>query len=84
MRGRFARLCIEIDTNVTLKTKIRFGAITQKLEYKGINLICFQCGKITHKKDNCPSLQSINVSNVSPQVVVDGAGKQEATTNFGP
>lgn len=32
----------------------KHGRFFQKFEYKGISLLCFQCGKIGHKIDRCP------------------------------
>ncbi|KAI3948254.1 hypothetical protein MKX01_014853, partial [Papaver californicum] len=50
-RGGFARVCVEIDTNASLRYTIRIGKIIQKIESEGINLICFSCRKMSHKKD---------------------------------
>ncbi|KAI3931890.1 hypothetical protein MKW98_012300 [Papaver atlanticum] len=84
LRGRFAHFCIEIDTNVALKSMVQIGSIRQRIEYEGISLICFHCGKINHKKDNCPSLHSVNNSNVASQPAAVDAGKVENGESFGP
>ncbi|XP_026415757.1 uncharacterized protein LOC113311123 isoform X2 [Papaver somniferum] len=86
MRGRFARLCVEVDTNAPLKSLIRNGQIKQKIEYEGIHLICFNCGKISHKKENCPLLQKANDSNVgsSSQVNAGATTTKEKEGDYGP
>lgn len=58
-RGKFARLCVEIELDKPLDTYIRFGNFWCKLEYEGLGLICFQCGKFGHNKEGCP-LQKAN------------------------
>lgn len=56
LRGRFARVCVEVSTDKPLVPLVKIGPIKQKIEYEGVNLICFHCGKLSHKKDNCPKI----------------------------
>ncbi|KAI3852730.1 hypothetical protein MKX03_002291, partial [Papaver bracteatum] len=84
MRGKFARFCIEIDIQVALKSDVQIGPIKQKIEYEGINFICFNCGKINHKKDNCPLLQSGSATNVGSQPNVNDAGTEKEREGYGP
>jgi hypothetical protein len=53
-RGRFARLCIQIDLDQPLIPMVRIGDITQWVQYEGIFAICFHCGCVGHKTPNCP------------------------------
>uniref|UniRef100_A0A2N9H633 CCHC-type domain-containing protein n=1 Tax=Fagus sylvatica TaxID=28930 RepID=A0A2N9H633_FAGSY len=53
-RGRFARICIQIDLEKPLIRMLRLGKIRQVVVYEGINALCFTCGIIGHKKEACP------------------------------
>jgi hypothetical protein len=52
-RGRFARLCIQIDLDQPLTPKVRIGNMVQKIQYEGISAICFECGRVGHRIDTC-------------------------------
>lgn len=52
-RGRFARVCIEIDLRKSLLAKVRCGRKMYVVEYEGLGLICFGCGRYGHRKDEC-------------------------------
>ncbi|KAL4353334.1 hypothetical protein GQ457_06G018260 [Hibiscus cannabinus] len=54
-RGKFARLAIMVDLNKPIKTCIGIDDFVQKLEYEGLNMICFSCGKYGHATDSCGS-----------------------------
>ncbi|XP_075669878.1 uncharacterized protein LOC142639611 [Castanea sativa] len=53
-RGRFARLCIQVDVTKPLVTAIRIGKLEQPMCYEGIQKLCFDCGRMGHKRENCP------------------------------
>ncbi|KAL4295172.1 hypothetical protein GQ457_12G027560 [Hibiscus cannabinus] len=52
-RGKFARLAITVDLNKPLTPCIGIDNFVQKLEYEGLNLICFACGKYGHSREVC-------------------------------
>ena len=52
-RGGYARLCIQIDLNKPLISSIQVGRLVQKVLYEGISSLCFYCGKLGHKQENC-------------------------------
>lgn len=54
LRGKYARVCVEIATDKPLVPLVRMGSVFHKVEYEGLNMISFQCGKMTHKKENFP------------------------------
>lgn len=54
MRGSFARVCVELDLTKALCASVIIGKHTQRVEYEGLQLICFQCGKFGHRRDACP------------------------------
>ncbi|XP_039008461.1 uncharacterized protein LOC120136524 [Hibiscus syriacus] len=53
-RGKFARICVEIDLNKPLLSKVRIGKKIFNVEYEGLHAICFQCGMVGHRASGCP------------------------------
>ena len=53
-RGRYARICIQIDINKPLVNSILIGRFEQVVTYEGIQKLCFSCGRIGHKVEACP------------------------------
>ena len=54
-RGRFARLCIQLDLDKPLARTIRVGKTKLAVIYEGIELLCFHYGRIGHRSERCPS-----------------------------
>ncbi|KAL4370992.1 hypothetical protein AHAS_Ahas06G0121200 [Arachis hypogaea] len=52
-RGKFARICVEIDLAKKLVPKISVMGSELNVEYKGLHQICFACGKYGHRADMC-------------------------------
>ncbi|KAE8673782.1 hypothetical protein F3Y22_tig00111772pilonHSYRG00087 [Hibiscus syriacus] len=57
-RGKFARLAIMVDLNKPLKSCIGIGNFIQKLEYEGLQQICYTSGIYGHSKENCVATSS--------------------------
>nr|POE67073.1 uncharacterized protein CFP56_62396 [Quercus suber] len=55
-RGRFARLCVQVDVNKPLATAILIGKFEQPICYEGIHKLCFVCGRMGHKQEYCPQV----------------------------
>ncbi|XP_050263849.1 uncharacterized protein LOC126708070 [Quercus robur] len=53
-RGRFTRLCVQIDVTKPLVTGISIGKFEQSVSYEGIHRLCFDCGRVGHQKEICP------------------------------
>ncbi|KAJ9187288.1 hypothetical protein P3X46_002761 [Hevea brasiliensis] len=47
--GKFARMCVKVDLTKPLLSKFKFRRRIHKIEYEGINLICFECGVYGHR-----------------------------------
>ena len=43
-RGRFARICVQVDVEKPLATAIMIGRLEQLICYEGIHKMCFGCG----------------------------------------
>ncbi|KAI9128235.1 hypothetical protein K1719_001228 [Acacia pycnantha] len=52
-RGRYARIAIMLDLEQPLVPWIRVDGRTYGVEYEGLPLICFTCGKYSHNKEKC-------------------------------
>ena len=53
-RGRFARICVQIDEYKPLVTTVLIGRFEQPVCYEGIQKLCFDCGRMGHRKESCP------------------------------
>nr|XP_025616677.1 uncharacterized protein LOC112708979 [Arachis hypogaea] len=52
-RGKFARLCVEVDLTKPLIGKYMINGVCFKVEYEGLHQICFTCGRADHDQKNC-------------------------------
>ncbi|KAL5777259.1 hypothetical protein ACOSP7_010185 [Xanthoceras sorbifolium] len=52
-RGRFARICVELDVFQPLCGTLMIDDRRVRLEYESIGLIYFSCGRIGHGKETC-------------------------------
>lgn len=71
-RGKFARICVELDLEKPLASHFYTCGRKHILEYEGLHAICFRCGKYGHKKDSCHELLEVesaipSASNYAPQ-----------------
>jgi hypothetical protein len=54
-RGKFARVCIEIDLDKPVVGKVWFRDYWYHIEYEGLHLLCKNCGIYGHVARKCPS-----------------------------
>ncbi|XP_028797607.1 uncharacterized protein LOC114753107 [Neltuma alba] len=52
-RGRYTRICVELDLQKRLVPRVMAANRLFHVEYEGLNLICFACGRYGHKKESC-------------------------------
>ncbi|XP_048494798.1 uncharacterized protein LOC125494935 [Beta vulgaris subsp. vulgaris] len=55
-RGQFTRLSVEIDLEKPLLSKFWFKGKVWRIQYEGLRMICFKCGKIGHQEEQCTNL----------------------------
>lgn len=55
--------------------------MVKKIEYEGVGLICFHYGKMSHRKDQCPTVVRPNVVNSDSAGTVTG---NESADAYGP
>lgn len=54
-RGKYARLCVEIDLKKPLMSGVLLNGKLFDVEYEGLNSICFKCGRYGHSVMECES-----------------------------
>jgi hypothetical protein len=52
-RGRFARICVEIDLTKPVVGKVWINGHWYKVQYEGLHMICSACGCYGHITRNC-------------------------------
>ncbi|OMO73215.1 hypothetical protein CCACVL1_17397 [Corchorus capsularis] len=52
-RGKYARVCVEVDLGKALVGQIMIGTVWLRVEYKGLDEIYFDCGIYGHKTSYC-------------------------------
>ncbi|CAL2260727.1 unnamed protein product [Prunus armeniaca] len=52
-KGKFARLCVELDLTKPLEAFIQINQVWYNIEYEGLPDICYLCGHYGHKREHC-------------------------------
>nr|XP_023928684.1 uncharacterized protein LOC112040023 [Quercus suber] len=52
-RASYACLFVQVDLTKPLIIAVRVGKLCQKVLYEGISSLCFCCGRLGHKLENC-------------------------------
>lgn len=56
-RGRYARVCIEVDTSKRLPPYVRINSFKQEVAYELNAIFCNKCGKIGYFPTRCPAMK---------------------------
>ena len=56
LKGRFARLCVQVNLDKPLIKTIYLGKLKQVIQYEGIGTLYFECGRIGHNREVFPFL----------------------------
>ncbi|KAL5769783.1 hypothetical protein ACOSP7_013937 [Xanthoceras sorbifolium] len=82
-RGRFARLCVEIDISKPLLGSLFVNGRTIRVKYENMELICFNCGIYCQSKDTCRDgvVEQQNVVNAEKENVVHNGNQDNP---YGP
>ncbi|KAJ8751594.1 hypothetical protein K2173_016843 [Erythroxylum novogranatense] len=94
LRGRYARLAVEVDLSSPLRTIVELDGELMQVQYKGLPQLCFQCGKVDHATETCshcphgpsetPVLPRSTGETVAPAPVADVGVGSNVVPNFGP
>lgn len=75
----YARMCVEIDLNAPLLPSYTVDGNKLRIEYEGLQQICFSCGKFGHHSDHCPS-KVLVPSSAKPQPDLPTSGTSPTET----
>ncbi|XP_028754198.1 uncharacterized protein LOC114713695 [Neltuma alba] len=74
-KGRFARICVELDLNMPLRPLLLINGKAKRVQYESIHLICLHCGRYGHEADQCPHKKNDMMSNAAKEGVQDKTSK---------
>ncbi|XP_038996336.1 uncharacterized protein LOC120120897 [Hibiscus syriacus] len=86
-RGKFARIAVVIDLNKPLTPCMGIGDFIQKIEYEGLQQICFKCGTYGHAKEAYQTNQKekqMEITNTSHVIEEQSNFKNSKENPFGP
>ena len=52
-RGRFVRLCLQVNFDEPIVKLVEVSGIDQPVQYEGISSLCFSYGQVGHKTEGC-------------------------------
>ncbi|XP_058727166.1 uncharacterized protein LOC131598601 [Vicia villosa] len=67
-RGKYARICVEVNLTKPLLAMFTIKGRRYKIEYEGLHLLCLKCGKFGHYKEGCPTQTTV----IAPQAYDSG------------
>lgn len=87
-RGRFARLCVQINLDEPITKLLKLGGIDQPVQYEGLSSLCFACGRVGHKMENCHYKVVASATEEGKEAAGNGTDVQDQTSKeekvFGP
>ncbi|KAK9921203.1 hypothetical protein M0R45_029724 [Rubus argutus] len=61
-RGKYARICVELDLSKPLRAEVQVKDTWYRLEYECMPTYCYSCGIVGHTQNNCPELNIVDVA----------------------
>ncbi|CAL2256144.1 unnamed protein product [Prunus armeniaca] len=65
-RGKYARICIELDLTKPLSANVQVENNWYAIEYEGLHLVCFGYGIYGHNRNQCPSEIRVHDGTLKP------------------
>ncbi|KAL7206158.1 hypothetical protein ACSBR2_018966 [Camellia fascicularis] len=78
-RGKYARVCVEMDLRKPLISHITIGRYHYVVEYEHFHLLCFSCGRVGHRKEKCTKFLVIQ-----PEKTIQNMAVNQNDTVTGP
>lgn len=78
-RGRFTRITVIIVLDKPLVSQFELEAKVQKVEYEGLPVICFTCGRYDHNNNGCKGFGNGKHYEDVAQLQTDGQFKEAPT-----
>ncbi|CAI0428682.1 unnamed protein product [Linum tenue] len=75
-RGKYGRVCVEVDLTRPLLSQYKIEGITYLIQYEGLEKVCTNCGKYGKSTVDCQCLERMNESSDE-----GGEGVREASTD---
>ncbi|CAI0532264.1 unnamed protein product [Linum tenue] len=68
-RGKYARVCVEVDLTLPLLSQYKIEGVTYLIQYEGLDHICTNCGKYgkSAEKCDCNSMDPSMDADATPQ-----------------
>ncbi|KAL6529986.1 hypothetical protein OROMI_028631 [Orobanche minor] len=90
-RGKFARLCVQVDLSKPLERGIKVNGVFYNVVYENLQTLCYHCGKCDHIDRACPNKREQmdpgntekEKENISPSRQEDPAPVQEKEASVG-
>ncbi|XP_052192512.1 uncharacterized protein LOC127801414 isoform X10 [Diospyros lotus] len=74
---KYARLCILIDLGKPVIPMIEIGGALQPIQYEGLHLLCYTCGRYGHRQHHCHHLAS-SLAEAIPELCFSGQSSTES------
>ncbi|KAL7192062.1 hypothetical protein ACSBR2_024000 [Camellia fascicularis] len=78
-RGKYARVCIEMDLRKPFISHLTIGRYHYIVEYEHLHLLCFSCGHVGHRKEKC-----FEFSVMQPEKTIQNVTVSRSETDNGP
>jgi hypothetical protein len=76
-RGKYARLCVQVDLTKPLLAMFTLKGRKYTIEYEGLHMLCMTCGRFGHYKEGC-QIKKNNAGNGDGQVDEGKAGNSNS------
>ncbi|XVF29489.1 hypothetical protein REPUB_Repub15cG0125200 [Reevesia pubescens] len=86
LRGKFARLCVDLDLSKPLVSKIFIAGRWQRVEYKGLKMLCYHCGRFGHNENECEVKKKVTLKSKHKKMAEVGkfVHREFESQRFGP